>query len=89
MGVQVMLSNGPVKQGCSGNDMMTPFSRVPLGDGWDEQKIQQFPSDMTAKRQTVSPPTHTQRLDYSAFTLYFAVVITFPAQETNRYHQQY
>jgi len=81
-----MLSNGPVKQGCSDNDKMTPFSCVPLGDGWDKQKIQQFPADMTSKRQTVS---HTQKLDYSAFTLYFAVVVTVPVQETNRYHQQY
>ena len=42
---------------------------------------------MTGKTQKYHP-THTQRLDYSAFILYFAVVITLPVQETNRYHQQ-
>jgi len=86
--VQVTMSNGPVKQGSSNNDKMTPFLCVPLRDGWDKQKIQQFPADMTGKTQNVSPP-HTQRLDYSAFILYFAAVITLPVQETNRYHQQY
>jgi len=37
---------------------MTPFSCVHLGDGWNKQKIQQFPADMTGKTQNVSSHTH-------------------------------
>lgn len=45
---------------------------------------------MTGKTQKYHPThTHTQRLDYSAFILYFAVVVTLPVQESNKHHQQY
>jgi hypothetical protein len=42
---------------------------------------------MMAKHKSITP--HTQKLDYSAFILYFAVVVTLPMQENNRYYQQY
>jgi hypothetical protein len=43
----------------SDNDKMTTFSCVPLGDGWDKQKIQQFLVDMTGKTQ-IYHPIHTE-----------------------------